>query len=219
MIPTLPYRVLAIDPAITKSGWTVLDFLSFFPLKIKIVKTGQIDGQKLLKTRKEMMGNFQPQFCILDALSEVYESIIREYDPDQIVSEGTYGHLHLSALISLTLVINELRKLSKKIYERDIVSIPPTISKLSFTGSGGADKDVMRLAYQTNKYLEGTVPDDQISEHEIDACSHGVAHVRRDIIRDIIQISAKEKRAAKQARKEKALAKKKEKENKSVGVP
>lgn len=205
---TLPYRILAIDPAITRSGWAVLDVISLNPLRIIIVATGQIDGQKLLKTRKDMMTRFQPSYCVLDALIAVYEEIMLHYDPDQIVTEGTYGHLHLAALISLTLVINVIRNLSKKLYDKDIIQIPPTISKVSFTGKGGADKDHMRLAYQTNEWLVGTVADDMISEHEIDAVSHGAAHVRRDLIGDVVQMSGKEKRAAKQARKEKALEKK-----------
>lgn len=207
----LPYRILAIDPAITKSGWAILDVVSLYPLRIIIVATGQIDGQKLLKTRKDMMTRFQSSYCVLDALIDVYEELMVRYDPDRTVTEGTYGHLHLAALISLTLVINVIRNLSKKLYDKDIVQIPPTISKVSFTGKGGADKDHMRLAYQTNVWLEGTVSDDMISEHEIDAVSHGAAHVRRDIIGDIVQMSGKEKRAAKQARKEKALEKQKQK--------
>lgn len=202
MIPQLPYRILAVDPATTKSGWAILDVISLEPLKIVIVAHAALDGQKLLRTRKEMSTLFPAQFCVLDALLEEYERLITLYKPDQIVSEGAFGHLHLAALIALTLAINVLRRASKRLLNKNIIEVPPTISKLSFTGKGGADKDHMRLAYQTNVYLDGTVADELISEHEIDAISHGVAHVRRDIVGDVVQLSAKERRDRKRAKAE-----------------
>ena len=203
MIPELPYRIFAVDPATGKSGWAVLDLISLNPLKINIIATGQLDGDKLLRIKKEMSNIFQRQFCILDALFDEYEKLIFIYNPSQVVVEGAYGHTHMSALISLTLATNELRRASKKILNKDIIVIPPTISKVAFTGRGGSDKDHMRLAYQTNDYLEGVVPDDEISEHQIDSIAHGVGFIKRDITEEVIQLSGKEKRAAKQARIEK----------------
>ncbi len=200
----LPYRILAVDPATTKSGWAILDIVSLSPLKIKIVASGQLDGQKLVRSKKEMIAIFPIQFCVLDALLDEYERLIELYKPDQIVSESAYGYVHMSALIALTLAINVLRRASKRLLNKDVITIPPTISKRAFAGSGGADKDHMRLAYQTNTYLEGVVPDSEISEHEIDSIAHGVGHIRRDLIGDIQQISAKEKRRSKsQKQKEK----------------
>lgn len=205
----LPYRILAVDPATTKSGWAILDIVSLHPLKIVIVASGQLDGQKLLRNKKEMLTIFSSQFCVLDALLDEYERLIELYKPDQIVSESAYGYVHMSALIALTLAINVLRRASKRLLNKDVVTIPPTISKSAFAGSGGADKDRMRIAYQTNEYLEGVVPNSEISEHEIDSIAHGVGYIRRDIIGDIQQISAKDKKRLKlQKQKEKDKSKK-----------
>jgi Holliday junction resolvasome RuvABC endonuclease subunit len=206
---TLPYRILAIDPASGKSGWTILDLVSLDPFRIIIVKHAQIDGQKLLRTKKEMSKIFPDYFCILDALEHEYMEIMKEYKPDQVVSESAFAFIHISAFASLKLVINAIRRASWLVLNKDITEVPPTITKMAFTGKGGADKDLMRWAYRTNDYLMNTVPDDQISEHEIDAVGHGVGHIMRDILKTVIQLSGKEKRAAKREKAE--LKKQKEK--------
>jgi Holliday junction resolvasome RuvABC endonuclease subunit len=201
MSHVVPFRILAVDPATTKSGWAVLDVTSLQPLNIKIVATSQIDGKLLLKTKKEMNQHFTDQFCVLDALASEYHDLIEFYGPDYVVSEGAFAHAHAAAAVALTLAINILRQTCHKLLGKDIVVIPPTVSKMAFTGSGAADRDHMRLAYQTNAYLDGVVADDKITEHEIDATAHGVAMVFVHILKTVIQISAKERRRAKLEKK------------------
>ena len=198
----LPYRILAIDPASGFSGWAILDIISLHPLQINIVATGALEGQKLLREKKLMAKIFPAYFCVLDALEYIYIEIIKKYMPNKVVSEGAFVAIHVSAFASLKLVINTIRRASWLALNQDIAEIPPTITKLAFTGKGGADKDLMRWAYQTNKYLSGQVADDQITEHEIDAVGHGVGFIMRDILCTVIQLSGKEKRAAKRERAE-----------------
>jgi Holliday junction resolvasome RuvABC endonuclease subunit len=205
---TLPYRIFAVDPATGKSGWAVLDVISLNPLQINIVAHGQIDGDKLVKTRKEMSLIFQRQFCIVDALYYTYHQLITENKPNIVASEGAFGYSHMSAFLAISLAIHELRRATKDVLGQDITTVPPTISKLAFTGKGGADKDLMRWAYRTLDYLNGKVLDEAISEHEIDAIAHGVAHVFRDILKTVVQLTGKEKKAAKLERKKKTQAKK-----------
>lgn len=195
---TLPYRILSVDPATGKSGWSILDLIRLNPLQVRIIAHGQFDGEKLFRKQKEMAERFHKQFCTLAALGQEYEDLMRMYKPDIVVSESAFGYAHMNALISLTLAINELRRASRIVLDKDIVTVPPTITKKAFTGSGSADKDHMRLAYQTHIYLEGKVEDGNIiSEHEIDAIGHGIGFIRRDIIGDIVQISAKDKKKKK----------------------
>ena len=202
--PQLPLRIFAVDPATTLSGWCVLDLLSTDPLSIRIVAHGQIDGNQLLKTRKEMRKVFQNQYCVLDALEEEYTRLLEEYKPDVVVSEGLFVHLHVAAALALSLAISILRRCAHKVLYKDLVSIPPTISKLAFTGKGNADKDAMREAYGQAHYLIKTDYDSNITEHEIDAISHGCAFVKRDITKEVVQLSTKEK---KRLKREKAKAK------------
>jgi Holliday junction resolvasome RuvABC endonuclease subunit len=203
----LPYRIFAVDPATGKSGWAVLDIVSLHPLEINIVKTGQLDGDKLFRLRKEMALIFGRQFSVLDALFSAYCELITEHNPNCVVSEGAFGYNHMSAYIAISMAIYELRRAAHVTINQDVIQIPPTISKKSATGSGGADKDLMRLAYQTSEFLKGIVADDLISEHEIDAIWHGVGFIMRDVLKRIVHISAKEAKAAKRL-------KQKEKESK-----
>jgi Holliday junction resolvasome RuvABC endonuclease subunit len=190
----LPLRILGVDPATTKSGWCILEVTSLHPLEIQIKAHGQVDGQKLLRTRKEMASLFRPQFCVLDALEEFYTQLVVEHKPDIIVSEGAFGGSHMSAFLALSLAINTLRRVSRATLNKDIVEIPPTVSKLSLTGKGNADKDLMRKAYWIVPFLFGRKSDEEISEHEIDSISHGSAYVRSHILDDIVIQPKKKKR-------------------------
>jgi len=193
----LPLRIFSVDPATTKSGWAVIELISLNPLKIKVLKHAQIDGQKLLTKNKEMSKLFQKQFCVLDSLEQEYVSLIELYQPDVVVSESAFGYTHMSAVIALTLAIDTLRRASKRVRGKDIVLIPPTISKKALTGSGGADKDQMKLALLSSKEIEFSESHENISEHEVDAIAHNVGYIKRDITQEVVQISALDKKRQK----------------------
>lgn len=193
----LPLRIFAVDPATTKSGWAILELISLNPLKIKVLKHSQIDGQKLLTRNKDLFKLFQKQFCVLDALEQEYVSLIEEFQPDIVVSESAFGYTHMSAVIALTLAIDTLRRASKRVRGKDIVLVPPTISKKALTGSGGADKDQMKASMNSSEEIYFEEPCESISEHEIDAIAHGVGYIKRDITEEVVQISALEKKRQK----------------------
>lgn len=193
----LPYRIFAVDPATTTSGWAMLEVLSFTPLIVRVHRRGKMEGQQLLRQKKEMSKLFSKQFCVVDALEDEYCSLIEEWNPHQVVSEGAFAHIHVSAALALTLAIHALRRASYKTMMKDIIIIPPTITKLAFTGKGNADKDKMREAYDKSEVLEKDRQNEEISEHEIDAIAHGIGHVSRDVLRTVVQVSAQEKRQAK----------------------
>jgi Holliday junction resolvasome RuvABC endonuclease subunit len=193
----LPLRIFSVDPATTKSGWAVLELISISPLKVRVLKHAQIDGQKLLTKNKEMSKLFQKQFCVLDSLEQEYVYLIDHYKPDIVVSESAFGYTHMSAVIALTLAIDTLRRASKRVRGKDIVLIPPTISKKALTGSGGADKDQMKISLLSSTEVEFEEAPVDISEHEIDAVSHAIGFIKRDITQEIVQISALDKKRQK----------------------
>lgn len=193
----LPLRIFAVDPATTKSGWSVLELNSLNPLQITVLAHGELDGQKLLQKNKDISKLFQRQFCVLDALEQEYTTLLELYQPDEVVSESAFGYTHMSALIALTLAIHTLRNASKKVRGKDIVTVPPTVSKKSLTGSGAADKDQMKISLMTAEYITFLTNPENISEHEIDGIAHGIGFIKRDITGEVIQISALEKKRQK----------------------
>lgn len=202
---TLPYRVFSVDPATTKSGWAMLEVTSLEPLIIRVHKHGQLDGAQLLRQahQKEQAKIFSKQFCTVDALEAEYIRLIEEWDPHTVVSESAYAHIHISAALALTLAIHALRRATKCVLNKDIITVPPTVSKLAFTGKGSSDKDAMRAAYEVAPYLVRSGEDDEISEHEIDAIAHGCGHIARDITGTVVQISAADKRREKREKQKK----------------
>jgi Holliday junction resolvasome RuvABC endonuclease subunit len=202
-----PITILAIDPAVGFSGWSHLEMTSSHPFHVNILRYGEINGKVLLKQRKEMAKIFKDQYCLLDVLEEEYTKLVKELNPSVIVVEGAFAHLHIAAFASIKLLIHTIRRVSEKVLNKDVVEIPPTVSKKAFTGSGAADKDHMRLAYQTNKYLSGVVADDQIGEHSIDSVAHGIGYFKVYVLGSIqIQSSAEKRRLKQEKKKAKALA-------------
>lgn len=200
----LPRKIFSVDPATTLSGWSLLSLDSLAPLSVTVCTRGQIDGQKLVRKYKDELKVYPKQLCVLEALYEEYCSLLAEFKPDVVVSESAFGYAHMSALISLTLAINALMRAAKDTLGVSVVLLPPTVSKRSFADHGSADKEKMRIAYNTIPWLNRGENPLLISEHEIDAIAHGVGHIRRDIIGDVIQVSALEKKRAKrQKEKEK----------------
>lgn len=193
----LPYRILAVDPATTTSGWAMLEILQLSPLTIRIHKHGQMIGSQLLKERKFKKKIFSAQYCTVDVLEDEYVSLITEWNPHIVVSEGAFAHIHVSAALALTLAIHALRRASDRTIGKDIVIIPPTITKLAFTGKGNADKDAMRLAYDNATLFIKSGANEELTEHEIDAIAHGYGYICRDILGTVVQISAAERRQAK----------------------
>lgn len=192
-----PLRILAVDPATTKSGWAVLDLHSLHPLRMTVIARAQIDGDKLLRDKKDMLKIYQKQFCVLDALYSEYCNIVAEFKPDVVVSESAFGYTHMSAFLALTLAIHTLQRAARDTLGIAVVLVPPTISKKATTGSGAADKDQMRAAYVSADWLDKGSGSEEISEHEIDAIAHGTGYVRRDLVGDVVQISALEKKRMK----------------------
>jgi Holliday junction resolvasome RuvABC endonuclease subunit len=173
----LPFTVFSIDPAAGLSGWCFLRVESLKPLRIVIVAQGTIDGNKLLKFRKEMKAIYPKSYCVLDAIYDEYCKLLKEYDPDLLVTEGCFAYKYVNAVISLTLAINTFRRAAHHTLNKTIHEITPMESKKAFTGKGNADKDKMREAYFDNKWLIKSDRNDIPTEHEIDATAHGCGAV------------------------------------------
>ena len=189
----LPLCIFSVDPATGKSGWALLEVISLIPLTVHVLKRGEFDGQKLLRQRKEKSKYIEKQYCILDALYDEYVDLLTEFQPDIVVSESAFGYKHMSALISLTLAIHTLRRASITVLNKDLQTVPPTISKRAFADHGGADKELMMKAYLGHIWLTDEC-DNELTEHQVDAVAHGIGYVKRDITGEVIQISAADKR-------------------------
>ena len=195
----LPFRALVNDPGTGTAGWAVLDILSLKPLLIKVIDHGTFDGAKLLRRQTQMTKIYQKQFCILNALYDEYSELVVKFKPDVIVTESAFGYKFMSAFGALTLAIHTLRRVSAVLLGKDIIEVPPTISKKAFAGNGSADKQAMRRAFEAVNYLIrlGDIETMCISEHEIDAIAHGVGFIKRDLLGTVVQNHAKDKRAKK----------------------
>lgn len=187
-----PFRVVSFDPGITKMGVAVLDFyLTEKDFTVTEVLRTTLSGDSLMRTRKHMYDRFIKQYIKQDAMEEQIASIIDEYRPDAVASEGAFAYKHPAAIISLTLIIGAIRRHTHRVLDQDVHIMSPTFVKMAFSGTGEAGKPEMRATYENHPKI--TRLEGKASEHEIDAVAHGCAMVLRDVLKTVKEGEKKKK--------------------------
>ena len=173
------FRVLAFDPAISAMGIIVGDY-HVDSREFRIIYTETYYGPKQLKICKEMRKEFKDSFCILSVMKDyLTNTLIPQWHPDYIVTEGAFYHKFVATLISLTLVNNVIRTSARDTIGRDIYVVAPMKTKKSVASKGDAKKDAIKEAITHHPMIkdcrEGCeeFPWDGLTEHEFDAVGHG----------------------------------------------
>lgn len=177
-------RILSFDPAAGKMGWAFSEY-NLQSKKLIVRKIGLIKGDQIIKThRKTMLDEYGKQFTVLHAIREVAETIIRENEPDYVVTEGPFAHRFVQAYASLKLVIDRLRQAAQSTLNQTVYEVQPKEAKLATVGKGTADKDEIRAAILAHKNIKFMLtrkisPKRDISEHEFDAISVAYCFTQR----------------------------------------
>ncbi len=171
--------ILAIDPGLGRTGWAVIQYDPATGIT-RVIATGTLKGDVLFRRRKEIKHLFSKSFCTLDAYEEEFCEMLQKYMPDYVACEGAFYHKFPQAVISLTLMIHVLQRACYAVLKRDFYKIAPMQTKKSVTGSGNADKDVIKafLLKDVLVIFEPEFDPDALSEHEYDAVAHAVCFGR-----------------------------------------
>lgn len=176
-------KVLAFDPAATLMGWALMEYNTQTHM-VLVTAVGTIEGRKLLKHYRDMRKLFSDSFTIQTAYYHLLkEEIIPQASPDFIVSEGAFHHKFVATLVSLTLVINVIREVSRDLYQKDINIVAPMETKKILAKNHMAKKEQIRDAVITHKdimFSDDLFPIHQmLTEHEYDAIGHGYAFIQK----------------------------------------
>ena len=153
--------IMGVDPALNHTGFAVLDE------KLNLLESGVINstGRSLEEKLVE----------IYDGLRDVIE----KWRPNYFVMEDAFYHRNPRTAIKLG-AVKGVCLLAAKHSNLKIINIPPTVIKLSITGSGHANKE--QVAFMVKKILK---LDLNMSSHESDAiaCVLAAIHkLRKDAI-------------------------------------
>lgn len=176
-------RVMAFDPAASEMGCCVLDYYPETDNTV-VVATMTIHGRKLLKNYKNLRSEFSDAFCIQSAYYYlILETLLPEYTPTYIVSEGAFHHKFVATMVSLTLVINAIRQAARDWYGRDVNIVAPMETKKLIAKNHMAKKDEIKEAVlkTPNLIFDQTLDHvrEMLSEHEYDAIAHGYTFIHK----------------------------------------
>lgn len=177
--------VLAFDPGISYMGWAVL-CCDVDSKNIEHISSGTIVGTtEYSKEEKNLRKEFKRSFVTLVAYEKAIEELIKSYTPDIVVSEGAFYHKFLNTFASLTLIIHVIRRMSCDVLKKDIGIISPAESKNVLTKKSCATKEDMADALLSmNKFNH--LSRDTTTEHEVDACAHALAYIKKELFREAI---------------------------------
>lgn len=176
--------ILAFDPGLAVLGWSVIEY-NIKTGKIFVPKFGSILGSLALKNNKDLKGEFQNRFIILNTAEAEVITLINTYHPDYIVSESAFSHRFADAFAALVLVINMIRRSSYIVRRKDIFVIPPKEAKLHVAGKGDASKEEVYAAIINDSNIEIKSRKDKtvenMSDHESDSIAIGITFIKTQL--------------------------------------
>lgn len=172
--------ILAFDPGLSFLGWSILEY-HVKTGKIFVPKFGSIIGSVSLKNNKDLKGEFQKRFIILNEAEKEVEALITSVQPDFVVSEAAFQGKFADAYAALVLVIHMIRRSSFVTRRKDIFTIPPREVKFHVAGHGGASKQEIYQAIMKNENVEiknrKDKPVENMLDHESDSIGVGLTFI------------------------------------------
>jgi Holliday junction resolvasome RuvABC endonuclease subunit len=170
-------RILCFDPALTLSGWAVLD-LKQSTIPISVYRFGTISPSKLASVAalRDKVNEFSKRLISLALLREKVLELLDEFKPDYIVVEDAFYHpKRPNAYISLMQWINILEMTTYQHLNKPVYRIPTRAAKLCVAGSGDGDKLNIQTAIlnRTDIVFKQKKLIENLNEHVSDAIAVG----------------------------------------------
>ena len=170
-------RVLAFDPALSNTGWSVIDYNMRTGEKT-IIKTGCIKpGQKAgLVAHRDEVNYYDKNTVSLRLLREMVREIYAQYQPQHIVVEDAFFNpKRPNAYASLLGWIVTIKMLARDEFDKPIYRVPTRKAKQELTGSGGNGKVTVKQSILDNDKItfRGKKQAELMSDHESDSIAVG----------------------------------------------
>ena len=174
--------ILSFDPGAGATGWAY-SIYDHEKKRMYVNATGLLEGRKLLLDLKGQRGDFYVrkygiQFCQLEAFHEAFCTLMREYDPDVVLSEAPFAGRFVAAYSSLRLTVDRIKRAAQTVINKTVEELAPTLVKKAVFGKGTADKNDMKAVFRKKDVIFNIKTD--LSEHEIDAVSVAYAWIQKE---------------------------------------
>ena len=185
------YKILAFDPGIGNTGWSLLEGNTgngeLVVLKLGEFHPGPTADRALYR---EAVEKFDKRVISLKLLREEITKLLTQVVPDFVCCEDIYISMaHPQAYGSLAMWVCTAKITVMDVAAKRITLIPTKICKQVVSGTGGAGKLDVREAILSNAKIKFKHPDDMrmMSEHQADSIAVGAAF--NDRYRDYVMAS------------------------------
>lgn len=181
------YKILAFDPGIGNTGWSLLEGNTANGNLI-VLKVGEFHPgpTSALARYREEVEKFDKRTISLTLLAEEETKLFETFRPDFICCEDIYISMqHPQAYGSLAMWVCTTKLTAWK-FGQKLTAIPTKICKQVISGTGAAGKLDVRDAINKNTKIMFKHEDDKLHMTEHEADSIAVAAAFNDRYRDLI---------------------------------
>jgi len=182
------FRILAFDPGLTTTGWSLLEG-STSSGDLVVLKIGEIHpGPTVDKAAyRDIVEQFDKRTISLGYLQEQIKILIDDLKPDFVCAEDIYINIHRpQAYGALCMWVCAVRMFCRNYCNKYLVTIPTKICKKEVCGVANEGKIPVQESLLHHKHVTFKNEFDKLhfSEHQADSIAVGVAFAAR--YRDLI---------------------------------
>ena len=182
------YRILAFDPGMTITGWSLIEG-DITNKDLLVLKLGAIEPGPTVNhaAYREEVARYDKRTISLSYLKEQVIKLIDEFNPDVITAEDIYINMRMpQAYGSLCMWIAIVRAVCRDHARKYLVTIPTKICKLEISGSGSNGKLPVQQSIAASEHIKFKDENDlcHMTEHQADsiAVANALAARYHDLI-------------------------------------
>lgn len=177
MDPKNKFTILAFDPGLMNTGWSLLEG-NIESGDIHVVKMGEIHAGIAADRSpyRNEVAKYDKRVVTLRLLRESVVELLGTYVPDAVCAEDIFiNPRRPNAYGALCMWIAVVKMICRDVANKYLVTIPTKICKREVTGRGDIGKVTVQQAIASNPHIKFDNPEDlaNMTEHQADSIAVG----------------------------------------------
>lgn len=173
------FKILAFDPGLTSTGWSLLES-EIDSQDVVILKIGELHPGQLADRAayRDEVNKFDKRVVTLRLLREGVAGLLNEFNPDFVTAEDIFINMFRPmAYGALSMALCVMKMICRDVAGKYLVAIPTKICKQVMTGRGDKGKVTVQQSIAAHPHIKFKDPNDltHMTEHEADSIAVGMA--------------------------------------------
>lgn len=183
----IKYRILAFDPGISNTGWSLLEG-NTGDNKLVVLKLGEFHPGPVAEraANRQLVEKFDKRTISLSLLTQEMSKLLEELKPEFVCCEDIFINMFHPTAITPLAMWQAAARLCVMQYGKKLIVIPTKVCKKALTGSGSNGKLSVQAAVVTNENISFKSEYDKMHMTEHMADSIAVAVAMNSLYRDFI---------------------------------